>query len=65
MRIDIKENKQEKDNNRAITEAASSIILEADLSVICKDVITKRQNPSRVAEVFSICDETLFAITAN
>jgi len=29
---------------------------------LCSDVITKRQNPNRVADVFNICCEVVFGI---
>jgi hypothetical protein len=48
-----------------MTEAASSIILEADLSVMCNDVITKRQKPSKLADVPRICLDVLFAMWRN
>ena len=62
MRIEKKENKQEIISKIAITEVSSSIILLSALSVKCSEVITKRQNPKRFAEVFKICCEVLFGI---
>ena len=62
MRIEKKENKPETLSKIAITEVNSSIILLSALSVKCSEVITKRQNPKRFAEVFKICCEVLFGI---
>ena len=62
MRIEKKENKQETINKIAITEVSSSIILLSALSVKCNEVITKRQNPKRFAEVFKICCDVVFDI---
>ena len=62
MRIEKKENKQETINKIAITEVSSSIILLSALSVKCNEVITKRQNPKRFAEVFKICCDVVFGI---
>ena len=62
MRIEKKENKQETLSKIAITEVSSSIILPSALSVKCSEVITKRQNPKRFAEVFKICCDVVFGI---
>jgi len=62
VRIEKKENKQEIISKIAITEVSSSIILPSALSVKCSEVITKRQNPSRFAEVFKICCDVVFGI---
>jgi len=62
VRIETKEKKHDNAKSNAMIEAASSIILEADFSVTCMDVITKRQKPSKLAEVPRICLEVLFAI---
>lgn len=53
---------QEKVSNIATAEVNSSMMCVSDLLAICNDVITKRQNPNRFAEVFRICCEVLFAI---
>lgn len=58
----IKEKKQEQPNSRAITEVNSSIRLASAWLEMCSDVMTTRQNPSRLADVFSICCEVLFGI---
>ncbi|MES1198208.1 MAG: hypothetical protein ABUL41_02920 [Chitinophagaceae bacterium] len=55
MRIDIKENKHEKARSKAITDVSSSIKLDADIFEICSEVITNRQNPRRLADVFKMC----------
>jgi hypothetical protein len=57
------ENKQEKVSNKATMEVNSSITLDAALLVTCRDVITKRQNPSRFADVGKICWDVLLAIS--
>ncbi|MEZ7498090.1 hypothetical protein QO200_04995 [Flavobacterium sp. Arc3] len=48
-------------NNKAIIEVNSSIKLFFAVSVMCSDVITNKQKPSRLADVFSICWDVLFA----
>jgi hypothetical protein len=53
---------QEKVSNIATIDVNSSIIWVSTRFAICKEVITKRQNPSRVADVFRMCWEVLFAI---
>jgi len=58
----MKEKKQEKISSKAITEVNSSIKVDVVLSAACKEVITKRQNPRRFAEVDKMCWEVLFAI---
>ena len=55
VRRDIKENMQEHVSIRAITEVRSSMMLVSALLVILNEVITKRQNPNRLAAVLSIC----------
>lgn len=60
--MEIKEKKQEKVSINAITEVNSSIMLDVALFVICNEVITKRQNPSRFAAVDNICCDVLFAM---
>ena len=60
--IDANEKMQEKVSNIATQEVNSSMMCISDLLEICNDVITKRQNPKRFAEVFRICCEVLFAI---
>jgi hypothetical protein len=60
--IEINERIQEKVKSIAITEVISSMIVLAASLVIRSEVITKRQNPRRFADVFRICWEVLFAI---
>lgn len=43
-------------------EVNSSIKLFSTLLETCKEVIIKRQNPSKLAEVFKMCCDVLFAI---
>ena len=63
--MEIKENKHEKASSNAINEVNSSIMLEAEVLEMCKDVTTKRQNPNRFAAVLSICWEVLFGINGE
>jgi len=60
--MEINENKQEIASDNAINDVNSSIILVFEVSEICKEVITKRQNPRRFAAVPKICWDVLFAI---
>ncbi len=53
--MEINEKMHDKVNNTARTEVNSSIICVSILSAIFNDVITMRQNPKRVADVFKIC----------
>ncbi len=59
--IDIKENKHENTSNRATSEVISSIIDNSVLLDMCKEVITNRQKPNKLAAVFKMCCEVLFA----
>jgi hypothetical protein len=61
VRIEKKDKRDEIVNNKATTEVNSSIKLSFVASVMCRDVITNRQKPSRLADVLSICWEVLFA----
>ena len=63
--MEIKENKHGNASSNAINDVNSSIMLEAELLEMCKEVITKRQNPNRFAAVFSICWEVLFGIKSE
>jgi hypothetical protein len=63
VRIDINENIHENVSKTATTEVNSSIKNVSVWLAMCKDVITNKQNPSRLADVFNICCEVLFAIT--
>lgn len=60
--IDKNERKLEAVSNNAIIEVYSSIRLFFELLVACNEVITKRQKPSRFAEVPRICCEVVLAI---
>jgi len=62
VRREANEKKQEEISDIAITDVNSSIRLDAALSLTCNEVITKRQKPKRVADVFKICWDVLFAI---
>jgi hypothetical protein len=62
VRIAIKENRHAKARSNAITDVSSSIKLDADILVICSEVITNRQNPRRLADVFKMCWDVLFAM---
>jgi hypothetical protein len=59
--METNEKRQEKVNKTAKTKVNSSINSLSVLSAMCNEVITKRQNPSKLAEVFNICCEVLFA----
>jgi len=61
-RIDINENPHERVSNKAITDVSSSMIIVSVRFAIRRDVITTRQKPRRVADVFNICGDVLFAI---
>ena len=60
--MEIKERMHEKVRNMATMEVSISIILVSMISEMCREVITKRQNPRRFAEVFRMCFEVLLAI---
>lgn len=62
VRIEENEMMQEKVSNTAMTDVSSSMMCVSILLAICREVITKRQNPRRVADVFRICCDVLFAI---
>lgn len=59
--MEIKENKQENTNNTETIEVISSITDNSVLLEMCSDVIIKRQKPNRLAEVFNICCDVIFA----
>lgn len=63
MRIATNEKIQENVSKTATIEVNSSIKNISVWLAICNEVIIKRQNPSRLAEVFKICCEVLFAIS--
>lgn len=53
-RMDTNENTQEVVNKTAIMDVISSIITASVLLAICREVITNKQKPNNVAEVFNI-----------
>jgi hypothetical protein len=53
--MEINETIQEKVSNTATIEVNSSIMCVSTRFAMCNDVITKRQNPKRFADVFKIC----------
>jgi ATP-dependent protease Clp ATPase subunit len=55
VRMEIKEKILEKVSKIAIIEVDSSMRLFSILSAICNEVMTNRQKPKRVADVFKIC----------
>ena len=57
--MDIKENIQDIESMIAMIEVSSSMMLFSALLLICNDVKTKRQNPSRFAAVFKMWGEVL------
>jgi len=61
-RSDTKEKPQENVNKTAMMEVASLIKWVSTLLLNRNEVITKRQNPSRFAEVPKICCEVVFDI---
>jgi len=62
LRMDIKEKIQENVRNTATIDVNSSTKNVSVLSAICSEVITKRQKPSKLADVFKICGDVKFAI---
>lgn len=60
--MEINEKIQEHVSKTAIIEVNSSMIRVSIWLVIRKEVITKRQNPRRFAEVFKMCWDVLLAI---
>lgn len=63
--IDKKEKKHETANRIATNEVTSSMMLDSVRLPICKEVITKRQNPNKLAEVLRMCCEVLLAMGIN
>ena len=63
--MEKKENRQEMMRNKATTEVSSSMMLVSEKSETCTEVITKRQNPKRLAAVLRICCAVLFDILQN
>ncbi len=59
--IEINENTHETLRSNAIRDVSSSIRLFSDLLVKCSDETMIRQKPSRLAAVFKMCCEVLFA----
>src|SRR5665648_743280 len=62
VRMEKNEKKQERVSIRATTEVNSSMRLDSILVLKCNEVITKRQNPKRFAEVFRMCCEVLLSL---
>jgi hypothetical protein len=60
--MEINDNKQEKESNNATKDVNSSIMVNSEVLEICREVITKRQKPKRLAAVVSMCWEVLFAM---
>lgn len=60
--MEANENIQESPRNKAITEVTSSMKWDSVELAMWSEVITKRQNPKRLADVPRICCEVLFAI---
>lgn len=60
--MEINEKIHEQVSNMAITEVNSSMTCVSIRFEICNEVITKRQNPKRFAEVVKICGDVLLAI---
>jgi len=60
VRIDKKENRQEKMSINAMIEVNSSTRLASEKLEMCNDVITKRQKPRRFAAVFKMCSDIFF-----
>lgn len=56
---------QEMMRNKATPEVSSSMMLVSEKSETCTDVMTKRQNPNRLAAVLRICCDVLFDILQN
>tara|TARA_R110002124_G_scaffold112003_4_gene266001 strand:- start:61 stop:357 length:297 start_codon:yes stop_codon:yes gene_type:complete len=61
VRIEKKDKSDEMVNAKATIEVNSSIRLSFEVSVMCSEVITNRQKPSRLADVLNICWEVLLA----
>ncbi len=49
----------------ALNEVISSILFVSERLAISNDVITKRQKPNRLAEVFKMCWDVLFAMVQD
>lgn len=54
VRIEKNESKDDSANKRAMTDVNSSTNVLSCLLLTCNAVITKRQNPSKFADVFNI-----------
>lgn len=63
--IEVNEKRQETMSNKATTEVISSIILPFERLVKRRDVMTIRQKPSRLADVFKICCDVLLGMVAR
>jgi hypothetical protein len=60
--MEMNEKIHEQVSNMAITEVNSSMKCVSIRFEICNEVMTKRQNPKRFAEVDKICGEVFLAI---
>jgi len=63
MRMETNEKEHEMVSSNATNEVNSSIRFVSVLLAICSEVMTKRQNPNRFADVPNICGEVLLAIS--
>jgi hypothetical protein len=62
VRIDTNENIHDAVSNTETIEVSSSMKWVSIGLAICRDVMIKRQNPKRLADVFKICGDVLLAI---
>jgi hypothetical protein len=60
--IEMNDNIQDIVSSTAISEVSSSMICVSARLAMCNDVITKRQNPKRFADVLRMWGEVLLAI---
>lgn len=65
VRMETKENMQDPVSRIATMEVSSSIKWVSSGLAICREVMIKRQNPSRLAEVLRMCGDVLLAIVRN
>lgn len=63
--MDLNEKIHENVSITATQQVNSSSMRVSVKLAMCKDVITKRQNPHKFADVFKICWDVLFAINKN
>jgi len=60
--MDTKEKKHESVSNTAIMEVSSSSRCVSVKLATCKDVMTNKQKPRRLADVLRMCCEVLLAM---